>query len=90
MSALVFRQLVRRFSGRGDFARNLRLLENVIHAVKATVHREGRYVIPGFVTFNVRTTKTRKILNPITGERMQLPARKSVRVRASSTWRGAR
>jgi len=58
--------------------------------VKAAVHREGRYVIPGFVTFNVKTTKARRIRNPITNELMLLAKRKTVKARASNTWRDVR
>lgn len=67
--------------------RHAEFLEAFLDLIKKTVHKQGRLVIPAFVTFNVKTLVALKVRNPITNDWILLPRRKTVKVRASSDWR---
>ncbi len=87
---MTYNKLVRKLAGEGELARTHAFLGRFYELVKKTVHKKGRLVLPGFVAFNVRTNKPRKIRNPITGKPMKLPEMKIVKVRASSDWRNVK
>lgn len=86
---MTFDQLVKVVSRRRStpISQNRAFVRDLLAAVKCAVHREGRFVIPDFAVFTVKPLKERKIHNPMTGEPMVLPRSKTVRARASSTWR---
>src|SRR6478752_2960536 len=60
---------------------------DLIGAIVEQLKRDGKFNLPGFGTFTVRTTKARKGLNPRTGEKIKVKAGKTVRFKASPVLR---
>ncbi len=52
------------------------VLESFIKAVETTLKKDKSVVITGFGTFTVMKRKKRTGINPATGEKMEIPARK--------------
>jgi DNA-binding protein HU-beta len=55
----------------------------VLRRIVGEIKRNGRFLIPGFGVFNVATKKARIGMNPRTGERVKVKAKKTVRFKPS-------
>jgi DNA-binding protein HU-beta len=55
----------------------------LIQALVKEMKKTGRFTLPNFGTFVVHKTKSRKAMNPRTGEAIRVRARKTVRFKAS-------
>lgn len=62
-----------------------RALQSVVKAIGSTLKGGGKVSISGLGTFVVRERKARTGRNPRTGESINIPAKKTVRFRASKT-----
>lgn len=52
------------------------ILNDAIHIIQTTLSRGEKVQFIGFGTFQVKTRKARTVLNPRTGEPMEIPASK--------------
>lgn len=64
-----------------------RILKGVFEEIKVTVANGDEAVIPGFGAFGTIETKARAGHNPRTGEKLQIPAGKKIKFRASRTFK---
>jgi nucleoid DNA-binding protein len=58
-------------------------VETMIDTIKGALKKKDDVAISGFGTFRVRQTKARMGINPKTGERIQISAKKKVAFRAA-------
>lgn len=58
-----------------------RTFETIFANIVGALDKKGRFVVPGFGTFKVRTRKARQSYNPTTKAMMTLPAGKTVAFR---------
>ncbi len=84
---MTYNELLKAASKRNQKRRNREFLETFVALVKKTVRKQGHFVLPGFLSFNVRTIKRRVILDPQTKLPLTLPATKTVKVKAAASWR---
>ena len=82
-----YHELIAVLSLKGERKRNTSLFRRFFSLVKKEAWRTGRFVIPGFVSFNARVYKQRTVRNPQTGVPMMLPKVRVMSARASKTWR---
>ena len=54
------------------------LFDNLFAILSISIKKNGRFIVPGFGTFNVKERKARKGRNPQTGEAIMIKASKSV------------
>ena len=66
-----------------------RAASDVIDAIVKELKESGKFTLPSFGTFSVRSTQARKGLNPRTGEAIKVKAGKTVRFKASPTLKKA-
>lgn len=67
-----------------------KLLDQIfVHVAQVTID-EGELRIAGFGVFRRRTRRARRILSPVDGSEIQLPATTEVRFRKSRRFGGAR
>jgi DNA-binding protein HU-beta len=60
-----------------------RVAGDLMAAIEQEIKKSGRFSLPTFGTFSVRRIKAGKAINPRTGERIKVKARKTVRFKAS-------
>ncbi|MDD2878625.1 MAG: HU family DNA-binding protein [Acidiphilium sp.] len=65
-----------------------RAANDVMAAIVEELKTKGRFTLPGFGTFTVRTTKARKGINPRTTAPIKIKAGKTVRFKPSPTLKG--
>ncbi len=65
------------------------VLGGVVDAVTASVKAGDKVVVPGFVSFEQVERAARSGRNPQTGESMQIPAQKAVKVSAGKALKDA-
>jgi len=61
----------------------------IISAITDCLGREEKVTLAGFGTFQVRQRKERKGVNPQTGKKLEIPAKKVPKFRAGKNLRGA-
>ncbi len=66
-----------------------RALKSVVGAIRSEVQAGRKIGIAGLGVFEPRERKARKGRNPRTGETLDIPARRSIRFRASSSLKKA-
>ncbi len=52
------------------------------HTLETELPRAGKLVLPGFLTFEIVEKPARKGRNPATGQEIDIPARKSIKIKA--------
>ncbi len=62
-----------------------RALQTVVKSIHGTLHAGGKVSISGLGTFSVKQRAARTARNPRTGETIQVPAKKAVRFKASTS-----
>ena len=60
-----------------------RVAGDLMAAIEQEIKKSGKFSLPSFGTFTVRKMKARKAMNPRTGEKIKVKARKTVRFKAS-------
>jgi len=63
------------------------LVDGLFEAVKDALVKDGRFAIPGFGIFTVRTRAARKGKNPRTGKTIQIKASKNVAFRPAAQFK---
>ena len=58
-----------------------RALDTTMHAIEATLVKDGKVTLTGFGTFVVEKRKARTGRNPRTGDKIKIPASKAVKFR---------
>ncbi len=52
------------------------------HTLETELHRAGKLVLPGFLTLEIIDKPARKGHNPATGQEIDIPARKTIKIKA--------
>ncbi len=65
----------------------LAVVNSFISALREGIEKDGKVVLVGFGTFEVKTRKARKGRNPRTGKPINIPARKYVRFKPGKALR---
>ncbi len=68
-------------------AAGAKVARDLLDAIVETLHRNGKFTLPGFGTFTVRMTKARNSVNPRTAEAIKVKAGKTVRFKVSPNLR---
>lgn len=89
---MTWTQFVKAFAaGRGITVVEARpMLEQLFAQLARTTLETGRFAVPGFGVFRRRTRRARRILSPVDGSEIQLPATTEVRFHKSRRFGGAR
>ena len=88
MSKAFIAQVIQESASLTGVAAN-RTANDVIAAIVGELKRNGKFTLPSFGTFTVRSTKARKAMNPRTGEAVKVKAGKTVRFKASPSLKKA-
>ncbi len=65
----------------------LEVVNSFISALREGIEKDGKVILVGFGTFEVKTRKARKGRNPRTGKPIDIPARKYVKFRPGKALR---
>lgn len=65
------------------------IVDTVIEVFTKQMKKEGNFAIPKIGTFQVSKRPARKGRNPMTGESLKIPAKNSVRFKASTVLKAA-
>lgn len=75
------------FHGKFSMADAERAVRIILNEISDELSKGGRVTLPRFGTFEVRQRAARNGVNPATGEKISIPARKAVAFRAGSELR---
>lgn len=59
------------------------VINTFLEIIQKKLESGEKVVISGFGTFDVKTREARQIPNPVTGEKMDIPARKAITFKAA-------
>jgi DNA-binding protein HU-beta len=88
MSKAFIAQVIQESASLTGVAAN-RTANELIAAIVGELKKNGKFTLPSFGTFVVRSTKARKAMNPRTGAAVKVTAGKTVRFKASPSLKKA-
>lgn len=76
---------VAKLAEKADITKRLATLayDSMVELLADAVVSEGKFTLSGFGTFTVKTRAARKGVNPSTGAKIEIPARKALTFKAS-------